>query len=365
MLNLMDRVQFEKRKQQHIEQALQEGNQAKGLAGFERIFLEHDALGDLRFDEISLASTCLGAPSGSPFFIAAMTAGHEAAFAINRALAQACHLKGWGLGTGSLRRIFEGVGAKIADPNVQKEIQFWRSLKSEFPDLKLFANCGLSQLKGYTNEHVCHVLDELQMECLAVHLNMLQEALQPEGTPDFKGGLARLVSLVSELECDVILKETGCGFSFQALQKLNGAFDGQIYPGALDVSGLGGTHWGRIEGARSLPESSYCQAAQVFANWGVSTVQSVLFARNVAMPGVEIWGSGGVRSGLDAAKLLALGCSQVGVAKPALEAVWDGSHLHANRLELFMSQMEFELKIAMFCTSAKKVGDLGSVVRVQ
>ena len=140
----------------------------------------------------------------------------------------------------------------------------------------------------------------------------------------------------------VVIKETGCGFSAPTLMRLS-----EVGLTALDVSGLGGTHWGRVEGARAQPDGLQATAARTFANWGESTADSVISARE-NLRGVEIWASGGVRSGLDAAKLIALGAHRVGYAQPALAAATAGAEV----LDRWMEQQEFELKVALFCTGS-------------
>ena len=153
---------------------------------------------------------------------------------------------------------------------------------------------------------------------MIVHTNPLQECIQPEGTPHFKGGLQALENLCRDLAVPVILKETGCGFSRKTLEKLKG-----VGLAAVDVSGKGGTHWGRVE-ARRLPAGHVREAAgESFADWGHTTVDSLMAARGVEWPR-ELWASGGVRNGLDAAKLIALGADLVGLAKPVLEAALKG-----------------------------------------
>jgi isopentenyl-diphosphate delta-isomerase len=220
----------------------------------------------------------------------------------------------------------------------------WKELRAEFPELILFANLGLSQLPGAFTTDVARVVESIRAQALVVHANALQEALQPEGTPQFKGGVAALARLTRELTVPVVLKETGCGFSKNTMLKLR-----ETGLSALDVSGLGGTHWGRIEGARArVADPIRGGAAETFAQWGESTVQSLLTAHELC-PELELWGSGGVRSGLDAAKAIALGAHRVGYAQPALAAALQGDEA----LSLWMEQQEYELKLALFCTGMR------------
>ncbi len=331
---------FEERKRDHLRHALDPANQALGLSGLDAIQLHHDALPELDFDEVELTSSCLGLPLRAPFFVAGMTAGHAEASDLNLKLARACRDRGWAMGVGSQRRELDG---EVVDD--------WKWLRKEVPELVLFANLGLSQVRLATTDQIRRVVEGLGAQALCIHLNALQECMQPEGTPQFRGGLARIVELTRALPVPVVLKETGCGFSARTLNRV-----ADFLIGAVDVSGLGGTHWGRIEGARATATFSADQgrkddamrarAALVFGEWGESTVESVISASRILPARIEVWATGGVRSGLDAAKLIALGAHLVGYAKPALEAVTLGEPA----LQAWMQSQEFELKTALFCS---------------
>jgi isopentenyl-diphosphate Delta-isomerase len=332
----MNISQFEKRKQDHIALALSTANQAVGRSGLESIHLNHEAISDLDFEKIKLGTPCLDMVLPTPFYVAGMTAGHADALSINWMLAQACEDRGWAMGVGSQRRELEaGIGASAIDD--------WKSLRQGVPHLVLFANIGLSQLIKAKVTDIQRLIESIDAQALCIHLNALQEAIQPEGTPQFKGAWQALETLCRVLSRPVVIKETGCGFHLSTLRRL-----AQIGPAAVDVSGLGGTHWGRIEGARAGNHSLHQAAAATFANWGEATVDSVLAAREALSPQTEIWASGGVRSGLDAAKLIALGAHRVGYAKPALEAALTGPI----ELRRWMELQEYELRIALFCTGA-------------
>lgn len=338
----MDTAQFEGRKREHIRHALDPAHQARGLSGLDRIHLHHDALPDLDLKDVRLDSLCLGRPAPTPFFVPGMTAGHEQAPKINRVLARVCAERGWAMGVGSQRRELESGGDAWLET-----VDRWKDLRRDAPGLVLIANIGISQLGTASMDPLRRLVEGLGAEALAVHLNPLQEALQPEGTPAFRGALEALRALCEGIGLPVVLKETGCGFSPVTLRKLRG-----IRLAAIDVSGLGGTHWGRIEGARaaagSAPDPVRAEAARTFADWGESTVDSVLAVRET-LPHSEIWASGGVRTGLDAAKLVALGAHRVGFAQPALEAALEGE----DALRRWMETREFELKTALFCTGSE------------
>ncbi|HLE00380.1 MAG TPA: type 2 isopentenyl-diphosphate Delta-isomerase [Bdellovibrionota bacterium] len=341
----MDIQQFEGRKQDHVRLALDAKNQATALSGLSSIHLNHDALPELDLEEVRLDSSCLGQATRTPFFVAAITAGHSESAAINRTLGKVCSDRGWALGLGSQRRDL--------DTNVPESSSYspddWGRFRSEFPDLMVFANIGISQLSTISTKKLDELIQKLRPAGLVVHTNPLQEAIQEEGTPHFKGALQRLETLCKTSPIPVILKETGCGFSCTTLEKLRG-----VALSALDISGLGGTHWARIEGARAEPTSIKASAARTFAAWGEPTADSVLSAREILSNKTEIWGSGGVRSGLDAAKLIALGADRIGYAQPALAVALAGSA----ELNRWMEQQEYELRVALFCTGCKTPSEL-------
>lgn len=334
---------FESRKRDHIRIALDPRSQAtevlqsKNGAGFDRIQLIHEALPNFNFSDIQISQSYFGLEMAAPFFISSMTAGHQNGIEINRRLARAASQKKWMMGVGSQRKELLDAAASLE----------WKQIRKESPEALLLGNLGIAQVIQTPFSQIQKLVDSLQAKALFVHLNALQEALQPEGTPDFVGGLAALEKCVNGLSVPVIVKETGCGFSKDTCERLQ-----NIGVKQLDVSGFGGTHWGRIEGYRSEAGSLNFDAAQTFKDWGISTVQSLINAKEIYSSS-SIWASGGVRSGLDAAKLLALGATAIGVAQPLLEATLISEEALLQKME----QFEFELKIALFCTGVKRWQD--------
>lgn len=333
-----DYSQFEQRKQDHIELALMQANQTEELNTFDSLMLTHEALPDFDFSDIQIAGVRFGHPVASPFIVGSMTAGHHAAMDINRNLVSACAQSGWAMGVGSQRR--ELTDARAAG--------MWKPLREEFPQVSLFSNIGIAQLIATPLSQIQALIDAIQADALIVHCNPLQECIQPEGTPSFKGCWQAISNVVKALSLPIVIKETGCGFSKSTLIRLN-----DLGVAAVDVSGVGGTHWGRIEGHRAVHEPLRHQAATTFRNWGIDTVKSVCDATSLA-PKFEVWGSGGVRHGLDAAKLFALGATTVSFAKPMLQAA-----LHStDHVLAVMASIEYELKVAMFCTGSQVLQDL-------
>jgi len=332
-------TQFESRKGDHIRLSLSDRNEAVGESGLDRVQLLHEALPDLNFSQISLEVRSLGAKLKTPYLISSMTAGHVDSLNLNLTLAKAASARGWRMGVGSQRR-------EIHDPQAVKE---WKTIRKQAPHVQLLGNLGLAQLISSSLEDVERLVEGIEAHGMIIHLNALQECMQPEGTPNFKGGLKAIEKLCARLKrVPVIVKETGCGFSRATLKRLR-----STGVAAVDVSGLGGTHWGRIEGARAKSQDVRHQAAQSFASWGISTVDSLVDAMEVKAD-YEVWASGGVRSGVDAAKLLAMGAGTVGFAKPLLEAAVRGDEALDHR----MSVLEYELQTALFCLGVATIAEL-------
>lgn len=330
--------QFESRKADHIRLALDERTQTTGGSGLELVHLEHEAFPEIDFKDISLQTSIFSKPIASPLFVSSMTAGHAGSLNLNLVMARVSEKRNWAMGVGSQRR-------QLSDRQADLE---WKEIRKSCPRVRFFGNIGIAQLIQTSIADVRRLADSLEAEAMIVHTNPLQECMQPEGTPQFAGGLRALENLVKELSLPVIVKETGCGFSERTLRRLRGTG-----VAAVDVSGFGGTHWGRVEGGRSQPGERLQLAAETFGNWGVSTVESLLSAMRIE-PDYEVWASGGVRSGLDAAKLLAMGATMVGLAKPIIEAALQGDEVLDRRMEL----LEYELKTALFCTGSSSLREL-------
>jgi isopentenyl-diphosphate delta-isomerase len=297
---------FENRKQDHIRISLREESQSYASTDWERVVLQPEALPDLDLSEVSIGVQSLGRSWCSPFFVSSMTAGHAGSLNINSILAEACALRGWMLGVGSQRRELEDLNAA----------QEWRHLRQRHPSVLLASNIGISQLIHTPTDMIQRLVENTGAIALFVHTNPLQECLQPEGTPQFRGGLRALEKIVKVLSVPVIVKEVGSGMSIKTVARLS-----DTGVAAVDVSGRGGTHWGRVEGMRAEAKSPQALAAEVFQDWGLSTprVLKNLAEAEGSKNGIEIWASGGIRNGLQAAKCLAMGAKRVGLAKPFLE----------------------------------------------
>lgn len=331
--------QFEKRKGDHIRISLDPRSQTLGQNGLDSIELIHEALPDLNLKEVEIStsfSLSKSDPSdvslSSPIFISSMTAGHEKGHEINVALAK----------LSSERRILMGVGSQRRELNDSNAANEWKIVRKAAPKALLLGNIGIAQVITTPVDSIKKLIDTTEALGLFVHLNALQESVQPEGTTQFKGGLQALEKLVKNISVPVIAKETGSGMSVATIKRL-----AECGVSAIDISGKGGTHWGRVEGLRSDESSQLYQVAQTFENWGVSTKESLLNAQQAGVR-CEIWASGGIRNGLEVAKCIALGATQVGLAQPFLAAALKGDQA----LSQLLDRLELELKIALFCTGS-------------
>ncbi len=353
---------FETRKKDHISQSLISSNQV-GIAPSDEIQLYHKAMPEIDFADVSLQTTVLNnVKLAAPIFVSSMTAGHSEGEKINYKLAKACAEKNWLFAVGSQRK-------QLSNPEKDKE---WTRIINEFPDLSLAGNLGVTQLITSGPDKMLKLIESLKANAIFIHCNPLQEVLQVEGTPRFKNGLKAIEEFCKLSPVPVLLKETGCGFDMLTLKRVFEISD--LY--GVDVSGFGGTHWGRIEGGRnetnnmatskkrisgktSLEQNidldMYIKASKTYANWGITTAKSLSYAaklmKQTGRDG-NYWASGGVRTGLDIVSCLSMGAEMVGLAQPILRHALEGYDILIQYMEL----LEFETKIGLFCSGYKDVG---------
>lgn len=319
----------ENRKKEHVEIALKSEVQYSKKSGFEKVELLHNALPEIDFEEIDLSTEFLGKKLRFPLLISAMTGGYPEARKINTELAAAAQRHGIAFALGSQRAMLE-------NPSL-KETYYVREVA---PDIPVIGNIGAVQLKQYGVEQVLGLVSSVDADALAVHLNPLQEAIQPEGDRDFSGILEKINELCEKADFPIIVKETGAGISHDVALKLKEA--GVAY---LDVAGAGGTSWSKVEYARNGPTPG-------FEEWGIPTIESMIQCK-CALPLIA---SGGIRSGIDVAKSIALGAELAGAAYPFLKAL----NKTQDRLEQELSVWETQLKKAAFLTGCKNLKELKS-----
>lgn len=328
----------QQRKLDHLRICLDKDPQfTKLTAGLERYHFVHQALPEIALAEVQLSCRLLGKVLRAPLIISSMTGGTQEAKAINLNLAEAAQQLGVAMGVGSLR-------AALEDPSLAHTYQVRRVA----PDILLLANLGAVQLNyEYDPEDCYRAVEMIDADALILHLNPLQECLQRDGNTDFSSLLARIEEVCYQLQVPVVVKEVGWGISDRVAEMLAGAG-----VAAIDVAGAGGTSWSEVEGHRAS-EEKWDRVAQAFAEWGIPTAESIRMVRQGA-PGMTIIGSGGIRSGLDVAKVIALGADAAGMAVPFLEPATVGSSAVRAKLEELVTQ----LRIAMFCVGITDVEQL-------
>lgn len=326
------------RKNQHLDIVL--GGRGRGAArtGLDEVAFEHVALPELHLDEIDLSATFLGRRIGAPLLVSSMTGGPARAQAINRNLARACAALRLPLAVGSQRvAIEEGGSAGLG-----------RELRALAPEVPLLANFGAAQLNtGFGVEEARRAVEMIGADALIIHLNPLQEAVQPEGDRDWRGILNRIETLAHALPVPVVAKEVGSGISGAVARRLWGAG-----VRIIDVAGAGGTSWAAVEAERARSPRQTA-VARAFADWGVPTAQAIAEVR-AACPEAVVIGSGGIRDGLDAAKAIRLGADLVGQAGGLLEAATQSPEAVAEHFETVIAQ----LRVACFCTGSADLAAL-------
>lgn len=327
------------RKGDHLDIVLSPRYEVKRAdAGFAAIRFEHEALPELRFDEIDLSTTFLGRPLRAPLLISSMTGGPERARRINAHLAEAAETLGIAFAVGSQRIAIEGRGSAGLD----------RSLRRLAPSMPILSNIGGAQLVlGYGVDEARRAVEMIGADGLIVHLNPLQEAVQEGGDRNWCGVLAAIEALVSQLGRPVIVKEVGAGISGAAARRL-----AEAGVAAIDVAGAGGTSWAAVEAERTA-DPDRAATALLFADWGIPTTRAIADVRR-ACPDLCVIGSGGIRNGLDAAKAIRLGADLAGQAAAGLTSAEDSAEAAIAHFSAVIEQ----LRIACFCTGSKDLAAL-------
>ncbi len=330
------------RKDQHLDVVLGGGAQMlRQTTGFERFAFEHCALPELDLDAISLAKDFLGKRLAAPLLVSSMTGGPARAGAINRNLAIACRELGIALAVGSQRVAIENEASGGLSLDLRREA----------PDIVLLANFGAAQLnKGFGADEARRAVEMIGADALIIHLNPLQEAVQPEGDRDWRGLLDKIGRLALDLHVPVVAKEVGAGISARLAAELL-----ERGVAVIDVAGAGGTSWAAVEAAR-IADPVRAELARSFTDWGIPTADAIAELR-AAQPAATIIGSGGIRNGIDAAKAIRLGADVVGQAAGVLSAAVDSVDAVIAHFGLVIDQ----LRTVCFCTGA---GDLAALRQV-
>lgn len=326
------------RKADHLRINIERDVASKGVEpGFDAYRFTHRALPEIDFSDVDLTTELLGRKLGAPLIISCMTGGTPEAQTINLRLARVAQERGLAMGLGSGRALIESPDS-LATFDV----------RGAAPDVVLLANLGAIQLnRGYDAAACRRLVELLRADALVLHLNPLQEALQPEGDTCFGGLLEAIARLCAAVEFPVVVKEVGWGIAARDVRSL---FDAGV--AAVDVAGAGGTSWSEVERHR-IDEPWRARVAGTFAGWGIPTAQCIVEARAIA-PGRTLIASGGIRDGLDVAKALALGADVAGIAGPFLRA----ANADFETADDLAHEIIEALRIAMFCVAAPRPADL-------
>lgn len=334
---------LEQRKDAHLDVVLEQDVGSTGTAvGLGRYTLEYDGLPEVDLDAVDLSVDVLGKTLTAPIVVGAMTGGTDRAGAINRTLARAAARVGVGMALGSQR-------AMIVKPALAPTF----AVRDAAPDLPLlFGNVGAVQLNyGVDAAAIRAALEAVGADALNLHLNPLQEAVQPEGDTRFAGLSEAIDRVAPELGLPVVLKEVGAGISERTAAKI-----AALPVDGVEVAGTGGTSWAKVESYRAPADSPQAEVGRRLAGFGIRTPDSIRHCR-AAMGDRLVVGSGGIRTGMDVAVALALGADVAALAKPLLEAASDGEDAVVRTLESLI----YELKVICFCTGARDLDALRSV----
>ncbi|MCK4476598.1 MAG: type 2 isopentenyl-diphosphate Delta-isomerase [Methanophagales archaeon] len=314
-----------------------------GANCFADVMLVHVALPEIDKEEIDLKTEFLGFSLNYPIMIASMTGGHPETKRINEVLAEAAEALGVGMGVGSQRAALEGI---------EQEDSF-RVVRDVAPNSFIYANIGAPQLKESGIEGVERVIQMIDADAIAIHLNFLQEAIQPEGNVDARGCRDSIKEVCEAIKKPVIVKETGAGISYGMAKILHGAG-----VSAIDVGGLGGTSLAAAEIYRAKAEGDELgeHLGHLFGwDWGIPTVESIVECCALPFP-IPVIATGGIRNGIDVAKSIALGADLSSAALPFMKTAMEyGS---ADKVIEKIKQMGEELKVAMFLTGCKTTIEL-------
>lgn len=332
------------RKTEHIRLCMEEQVNGEGVStGFAKYVFRHNALPELNFDEISLKTTFLGASLRTPLLISSMTGGSELAGRINARLAEAAERRGWAMGVGSVRAAVE-----------RNELADTFAVRRKAPSIPIIANLGAVQLNyGFGVDDCKRAVDIVDADMLVLHLNSLQEVFQPEGNTAFYDLLHQIEKVCRELPLPVGVKEVGWGIDGVTAKRLR-----EVGVAFIDVAGAGGTSWSQVEKFRSTDVVRRA-AAEAFADWGIPTAECIREVR-AAVSDAALIGSGGLNTGVDAAKALALGADLAGFGRALLAPA-----VHSEeQLDALLERVELELRTAMFGIGAGSLPELRNTPRL-
>lgn len=332
MANIQDR------KKDHVDLTTGDQTQYRHSAGFDAYRLIHNALPEVNSDDVTTSANLAGRTFSMPLFISSMTGGYAEAGPVNRIIARVCQELDLPFGVGSQRAMLE-------EPDLEPTFSV---VREQAPDAFIAANIGGVQLRGnLSDDYIRRLVDSVAADMVIVHLNPLQELMQPEGDRDFEGVLRGIEDLVKKVSVPVAVKETGAGIHAHAARLLLNA-GVQV----IDVAGSGGTSWSRVENERASNNS----ALDVFNEWGIPTVQCIHEVSAIKWErSFELIASGGIRTSLDILKALCLGADFAATAQPVIKTVKEGGE---EALTNLLQRWKREIKTGLILLGCRKVSEL-------
>ncbi len=336
----MSKSEIQKRKVDHLDLCATDEVAFRDRTNLlEKVRLVHQSLPDLSMDDLDTTTELLGKKLKAPIVIAGMTGGTDRAGEVNHQLAKIAEKRGYGFGLGSQR-------AMQREP----ETAWTYQVRDHAPNALLLGNVGVVQARDYDTETIAKLIREIGADGLCVHMNPAMELVQPEGDRDFRGGVDTFARLVEELPVPVIAKETGNGISGQTAAKLHA-----VGVRTVDVSGAGGTSWVGVETLRA--EGAQRALGELLWDWGIPTAASVgLCVRE----GMTVIATGGIRTGVDIARAIALGATAGGIARNVFKALHDHGPEGA---EEYLDAVEQQLRAVMLLTGSETIADLKKAPR--
>ncbi|RLE66397.1 MAG: type 2 isopentenyl-diphosphate Delta-isomerase [Thermoprotei archaeon] len=334
-------MSIEDRKKDHLLFSIKDDVESDVSPMFQDVYFVHDAVPEINLDEIELTTVFLEHKFSAPLIVAGMTGGHSLAKKINAAIAEAVEELRLGMGVGSQRAV-------LLNPNLEETFSI---VREKAPTAYIIGNIGASQVvMDLTLKDLERIVEMVEADALAIHLNPLQEAVQLEGEPFYKGFLSKAREIIENCEVPVIAKETGAGISKEAAEKI-----ARTGFSAIDVGGLGGTSFSKVEYYRAMSNGNkeLAEISKTFSNWGIPTALSILEVRTAT--NLPLIATGGIRSGIDIAKALRLGADLVAIGRPVIQAAFsEGS----TGVKKYLRKLIRELKITLFLIGARNLTEL-------
>jgi isopentenyl-diphosphate delta-isomerase len=331
---------IERRKQRHIELSVTENVQSDIQTGLECVKLIHRSLPEINLEEIDTSTQLYGKKIQVPLIISAITGGTLKAKMINSTLSSIAEERGIGIGVGSQRIALE-------NPKIDNTFKI---VREKAPTALVIGNLGSPQLAlgwGVTEAEKC--VNMISADALAIHMNPLQESVQVTGQTNYSGILRKIEYITKHLRTPIIMKETGCGIAYEEAVRIE-----QAGASGVEISGLGGTSWAAVEHhiAKELGDKNRAVLGKTLWNWGIPTAISLIECRKST--NLKIIASGGIRTGMDIAKSIALGADVTGIAQPFLMKVEEGERV----LKEYVEQLIQELRVVMFLVGAENIEKL-------